>query len=156
MNALLEKYEQLSERDQLAAKIIAIAAVVGILIFGILMPINNAVNELESDVSDNRKAIVMLQEAAPQAGGNSRGKQSYRSLSDVVTRTSRSNGFSLSRIEEKKNGELQVWFDRIAFDKMISWLANLQNTYGISSSDVAISQTSEVGIVRANVRLVGQ
>ncbi len=153
MNALMQWYDDLPERDQKIVQIAAPVITVLLIIFAVILPINNAVSSLEEQVVDNKKAIVLLQSMAPQQT-SSAGKKSFSSLTNVITNTTREQGFRLDRFEEKKSGEINVWFDSIAFDKMLSWLAQLENQYGITASHISVSQTNEVGIVRANIRLI--
>ncbi len=152
MNQVMQWYDQLSERDKKVVQIAAPLAAVILVIFALVVPVINLVSELENEVKDNKKAVVFLQQQAPASTAG--GKKSFSSLTNVITNTTRQHQFQLARFEEKKNGEINVWFDEIAFDKMLEWLASLENDYGITSSYLSISQTSEVGIVRANVRLV--
>jgi len=155
MNALNEWYGQLSERDkkiiQIAAPIVALV----VLVFGLIIPINAAVSDLQKEVDANKKAVVILQAESPQ-GQAGQGKKSFSSLTNLVTNTSRQSNFKLDRFEEKNDGEISVWFDSISFDKMLNWLATLENEYGVTSSYISISQTSDAGIVRANVRLISE
>lgn len=153
MNAVIEWYQALSERDQKIFNIAVPIVAVLILIFGVVLPVNSMVSEKSQAVVDTKSAIVLLQNMAPQNRGSS-GKQSYSSLTNVITNTTRSQGFKLNRFEEKKNGEINVWFDQVNFDQMLVWLASLENQYGITTSYISVSQTNEAGIVRANVRLI--
>ena len=152
MNQIIDWYHSLSERDQKIVQIAVPVVAVAILIFGILLPINQVVSSTKEEVVSAKKAVVLLQSMAPKS--RSGGKQSFSSLTTVITNTTRQNGFKLNRFEEKKNGEINVWFDQIGFDKMLSWLAQLENQYGIVTSNISVSQTNEVGVVRANVRLI--
>ena len=152
MNAVLEWYEQLSERDQLAVNIALPIVLVILLIFAVIMPVNSLVSDMEQEVKSNRSAVVLLQQQVPQNSGNS--AKTFSSLPNLITSTTRQYGFQLDRYEEKKGGEINVWFDSISFDKMMQWLAQLENDYGVTSSFISVSQTNEVGIVRANVRLI--
>ena len=152
MNAILEWYEQLSDRDQLAVNIALPIVLLLLIIFAIIMPVNSLVSDMEQEVKSNRSAVVLLQQQVPQS--SSKSSKSFSSLPNLITSTSRQFGFQLDRYEEKKGGEINVWFDSISFDKMMQWLAQLENDYGVTSSYISVSQTNEVGIVRANVRLI--
>lgn len=152
MNAILEWYEQLSDRDQLAVNIALPIVLLLLIIFAIIMPVNSLVSDMEQEVKSNRSAVVLLQQQVPQ--NSSKSSKSFSSLPNLITSTSRQFGFQLDRYEEKKGGEINVWFDSISFDKMMQWLAQLENDYGVTSSYISVSQTNEVGIVRANVRLI--
>ncbi len=151
MNQIMEWYQSFSSRDQKIVQLAIPVVVVVIVVFGILLPVNSIVSDMQDEVKDSRKAVVMLQSMAPQ---NTSSKQKYSSLTNVITDTTRRHGFKLDRFEEKKTGEINVWFDEIAFDKMLQWLAELENQYGITTSHISVSQSSDVGIVRANVRLI--
>ncbi|NVJ49196.1 MAG: type II secretion system protein M [Gammaproteobacteria bacterium] len=152
MNALTEWYGQLSERDKKVVQIAAPISVLIIIVFAVIIPINSAVSSLRSEVADNKKAVVLLQAEAPR-GTQGGAKKSFSSLTNLVTSTTRQYNFKLDRFEEKSSSEISVWFDSVAFDQLLQWLENLDNDYGVKSSFVTISQTSETGIVRTNVRL---
>jgi general secretion pathway protein M len=153
MNALMQWYDDLSQRDQKIVQIAAPIVMVLLLVFAIILPVHHSVNRLQEQVIDHKKAITLLQTLAP-AKSTSSGRKAFSSLTNVITNTTREFGFRLDRFEEKKTGEINVWFDSIAFDKMLVWLAKLENEYGITASHISVSQTNEVGIVRANIRLI--
>ncbi len=154
MNAIIDLYNQLSERDKMMAQIGAPLLLLLIIIFALVMPVNSAVSGVNKKVESNKQAIVLLQSMSPQSSeGNKKG---FKNLTQVITSTTRQFNFRLERFEEKKNGEINVWFDQINFDQMLNWLARLENDYGITTSFISVSQTNELGIVRVNLRLITQ
>ena len=153
MNELMEKFEELSERDRNIVLALIPVVIVLLIIFAVVMPVNAMVEEAEQNVSKNKQAVNLLNKHIGSGAGASSGKRPVNSLSSIVTQTSRQANFSLSRIQEKKKDEVQVWFDSIPFDDMLNWLARIENQYGITSSNVSVSQSSDAGIVRANVKL---
>ncbi len=154
MNALLEWYESQPEREQKLIQILAPVIAVLILIFAVILPLENLVNKKQNEVERTREAVILLLQQQPQ--GQTSNKKQVTSLTNIVTNTSRQMGFKLDRFEEKKDGEINLWFDRIGFDKMVAWLARLENEYGITASYVSVSQTSDQGVVRANLRLLAE
>ncbi len=154
MNALLEWYESQPEREQKLIQILAPVIVVLMLIFAVILPLENLVNKKQNEVERTREAVILLLQQQPQ--GQTSNKKQVTSLTNIVTNTSRQMGFKLDRFEEKKDGEINLWFDRIGFDKMVAWLARLENEYGITASYVSVSQTSDQGVVRANLRLLAE
>jgi hypothetical protein len=67
MNALMQWYEELPERDQKIVHIAVPIVAVVLVIFAVILPIHNAVNELQEQVIDHKKAIVLLHSLAPQS-----------------------------------------------------------------------------------------
>ncbi len=76
------------------------------------------------------------------------------SISNLADRSATSSGIktSITKIEQGKNGT-RVDLKSVDFDRMIRWLSDLQNTYGIHAARVKVEHTSLSGAVNAEITL---
>ncbi|MEE4245258.1 MAG: type II secretion system protein GspM [Kangiellaceae bacterium] len=153
MNSITDWYLDLSDKDQLAVKIFIPLVTTLLMVFAVILPVNKAINSLETSIADNKEAIVILQNTVPQQAANSSSKSSLRT---ILINSTRQASLDIQRYEEKKDGELNVWFEQVAFDELMIWLAKLNNQSSVNTSYVSINQTKETGRVRANIRLISE
>lgn len=111
---------------------------------------NNSQRQLYSWMKNAGTEINSLKSAGGSAAARSK-NQSISSLADRSARTTGVKGF-INKIEQSKNG-VKVIFKDANFDLIINWLTDLQNKYGIISSQIKIERTKEDGAVNANITL---
>ncbi|GMR08951.1 MAG: hypothetical protein BMS9Abin26_1962 [Gammaproteobacteria bacterium] len=59
----------------------------------------------------------------------------------------------VTRIEERKRGTANLWFDKVSFDSLVIWLEKLDRTYGISVYSIVIRRLPEQGMVNVQLTL---
>lgn len=62
-------------------------------------------------------------------------------------------GNALQQAQQSDDGSVRVQFSSVSFDGLMSWLAGLQQTYGIIASDVTVTRASGPGQVDASIKL---
>jgi general secretion pathway protein M len=85
--------------------------------------------------------------------GLDRGGRSLLALADGTARDA-GLGATLQRIEPIGTGRVNLWFEGVAFDAMVSWLEGLQRQYGIRVDELSVERSVDVGTVNARVGVV--
>jgi general secretion pathway protein M len=159
MDALLRYYFGLSPRDRRIALYGGIAALM-LLILAILLPLQRHVGALEQRVAQKRDDLVWLRSMAPQlAGLQSNGPPPLReSLVVVVDRTARQAGLERALVGSQASGDggLSVRLEQTPFDGLVSWIAQLRESYGIRVDSAVIEPGNAAGTVNSTLVLHGR
>lgn len=156
MDALLQYYDRLSEREQRIALYGGIAAVI-LLILAVLLPLRHHVGEIEQRVERKRDDLVWLRSMAPQLAGlrTSAPPPLRESLVVVVDRTARQSGLERALVGSQPSGDggLNVRLEQTSFDGLIAWLSQLRENYGVHVDSAVIEAGNAVGTVNASLVL---
>jgi general secretion pathway protein M len=156
MDAILQYYAKLSERERRIAIYGGIAALL-LLILAIVLPLQRHVGALEQRVERKRDDLVWLRSMAPQlAGLRSNGPPPLReSLVVVVDRTARQSGLERALVGSQPSGDggLNVRLEQTSFDGLVSWLAQLRESYGVRVDSAVVEAGNAVGSVNASLVL---
>lgn len=150
MNELKEKYQALSEREQLLVIISAIVVIILLFYFVIWQPLSSGIAK-ESKIFEQKteelswvksQAVKVTQlKSLAGSGGNFTG-----SLPQAVNLTSSKHKIDISRMQPQ-NEELQVYVDEVEFSSVLMWLQALEKM-GVLIKQVDISEANEQGMVR--------
>jgi len=150
-----EALAALSTRERRLLLIGAIA-VVAILIFGMLIPLDRGVSHAQQRLAKKRADLGWMQSVAPQiallppatvANGES--------LLVIVDRSAREAGLAsaLSGSEPGGPGSLTVRLEKAPFDVLVGWLARLAQQNGVTVDSAVIEKTGAPGLVNASIVL---
>lgn len=148
-------YAGLDEREQKIAQGAAALFVFIILIFGILKPLSNSVAIHKKKIESRQNSVSKWKEALPVIIAN-RGQVSgggNKSLSFVVTSTTRAFRLRVSRVQEKGTDEIQVWFDNVSFNDFIGWVADIQKKHQVKIASVNIRSKDRDGLSSIDVKI---
>jgi len=156
MDALLQYYTRLSEREQRIALLGGIAAVI-LLILAIVLPLQHHVGEIQQRVERKRDDLVWLRSMAPQLAGlrNSGPPPLNESLVVVVDRTARQAGLQRSVVGSQPSGDggLNVRLEQTAFDALVTWLSQMRESYGVRVDSAVVEAGNGAGTVNASLVL---
>jgi general secretion pathway protein M len=156
MEALLRYYAGLSARDRRIALIGGVAALL-LLILAVLLPLQRHVGELAQRVEHKRDDLVWLRSMAPQLAGmrNSGPPPLHESLVVVVDRTARQSGLERALVGSQPSGDggLNVRLEQTSFDALVSWLAQLRESYGVRVDSAVVEAGNAIGTVNASLVL---
>ncbi len=85
--------------------------------------------------------------------GGASAASSSQKLSSIVTSSTRRFNLRVSRVQEKGDTEIQVWFDNVPFNDFARWVADLNNRYQVSVASVNIRSKDRNGISSIDVKL---
>jgi general secretion pathway protein M len=156
MDALLRYYSGLSPRDQRIALYGGIAAAF-LLILAVVLPLQRHVGALEQRVAQKREDLIWLRSMAPQLASlqTSGPPPLHESLVVVVDRTARQAGLERALVGSQPSGDggLSVRVEQISFDALVSWIAQLRESYGIRVDSAVVEAGTAVGTVNSSLVL---
>lgn len=155
MEQIKQWYSELQENEQKIVIAIGFVFILVIFIFGLIMPINQSVNQLESKVNKEQRVINTWQESIPKirANRNQAGGSSNQSLNSIITSSTRVFDLKVSRVQEKGDDQMQVWLDNVPFDNSLRWISMLEKRYKVKVSSINLRNKERNGLVNLDVRL---
>jgi general secretion pathway protein M len=112
---------------------------------------------MASRVAQKTADLAWMQASAPQAmaaAGVAQAGGGGESLVVLVDRTAREAGLGTSLRDQSPDGNdgLRLQIEGASFDTLVTWLANLQQQYGVSIESATIGAASP-GLVNATLSL---
>ena len=148
--------QQLSPRERwilLGGGVLAVL----LLITAIVWPLQRNVSATETRLQQKRDDLVWIRSVAPQLGSlqNARRPALNESLVVLVDRTARESGLAQSLVGSQPSGDggLNVRFEKLPFDVLVSWLSQLHQQYGVRVDSANVDLANEVGTVTATLVL---
>ncbi|WP_166259266.1 type II secretion system protein GspM [Marinobacter salicampi] len=162
LQKLVAQYDQLSQRDQKALWLMAVALLLALLYFAVWRPVagfhDNAelaherAQSLVVWMENNRAAIAQLSENRGDQKGSNR-ITSGRALMSTVTSSAREAGIALQRFEPSGENALRVWLENVPFSQVAAWLEALNTDHGILVDQAALDSSDQPGQVSARLTL---
>ncbi len=155
-------WQQLSARDRRVLIIGAGALVVILYVFGLRIPTGNAVDELQTQVRQERELVNWMEQTRReiyalrgQADPDATGDPTSRSLYSLADESARDAGLAsvLQRVEPAGDNGARVNFENIAFDELITWLARLRREHGVIADQFTVTRGADDGRVDAQLVL---
>ena len=157
MNALKAWFAGLKERERKMVLGGAVVLALLILVGGILMPLHTSVSNARAKIDAQREDLAWMEQNAAeiQAGGGSVVARVNESPIVLIDRTGREAGLSEALRGTQPNGEsgVRVQLEAAPFDKLISWLAVLEQRYGVNIESITVDRAAKPGLVNASVSL---
>ena len=130
MNALLERYKALTEREQKLVILSGVFIVIALFYFAIWSPLNNALAQQQKLLDNQQSLLVWVKDSAARAQQLRRVSGSEKnfsgSLPQAVNRTTAKHEIAISRMQPQ-NDELQIWVDQAPFNDVLEWLKSMEN-----------------------------
>ncbi|SEL57181.1 general secretion pathway protein M [Colwellia chukchiensis] len=150
-------WQQLNLREQ--RLVMAMSAVIGVFIFyGLIwQPLNENIARTKAKVARQQALLNWVEEKTDdyQVAMRSNKVKSGASLSSIITRTSRVNNITITRMQPQGE-DLQVWINEIAFNSLLSWLEQLAAREGLLVKNIDLSLTEQPGVVRVRRLQLGK
>ncbi len=136
--------------------------VLGLLIIWLLIvePVINKRADLRQEVMQLTTDHTWMQQAALEvrrrAGMQSNGQASAGiaggSVLTLIEVSANASGLkeSMERVQPEGEGA-RLWFDAVAFDALVRWLAELEQRQGLMVSQLSVDAGAEPGVVSARV-----
>jgi general secretion pathway protein M len=157
MNKLRAWYAGLQEREQRVVAVGGITVAVLILVLGILLPLHSAVSGAARRNDTNRADLKWMELNAPEV--RAAGAQMYADTGEapvvLVDRVGREAGLAAALRGTQPNGTgVRVQLEGAAFDTMVTWLATLDERYGLAIESITVDRTAQPGLVNASITFV--
>ena len=154
---MMERFKQLAPREQL---MLGIGTLLVIVIIGwsfVWSPLNNGAIDLDAEVAERSQQVVDLRRAANLNTSSAQGSilEATRSLIVLVDETARPLGLTSAFTRTNQDGAdaISVSFRDARFDRLIGWLIDLEQAYGIAIVTANFSRTGNSGLVTGQIRL---
>jgi type II secretory pathway component PulM len=137
----------------------AAAVLAALILYASLLPTLYTKNrELRQQVSQALTDAEWMRSAADKVRRLRQSQTGSRSnsvsmLTAINQSASAAFGTTIKRIEENKQGSVQIWFEHAVFDELVLWLDKLEADNGIQASLVVIDKTAYPGRVNARILL---
>ncbi|HEY4751094.1 MAG TPA: type II secretion system protein GspM [Steroidobacteraceae bacterium] len=160
MNELLAKlkawYGALQQREQRMVAGGALTLAVLILVLGVLLPLHAAVTDAVKRVASRREDYAWMQvnAAEVQSGSGMIANDTGEAPMVVVDRVGREAGLGSALKGTQPSGSgVRVQLEAASFDTLVTWLATLDQRYGLAIDSITVDRAARPGIVNANVTL---
>ncbi|MEM9838278.1 MAG: type II secretion system protein M [Pseudomonadota bacterium] len=146
---MLERFQQLSERERLL--VLVLGALIGVLIvvYGIVGPILSMRDDAAADYRQARR-LAALTEGLQPPGEES---QEDRALRSIVTELADRGGLSYTRINQTAEGGIQIDLDDVPYAPFYAWLESLSKEEDVVVSEAFIEAGDASGTLEARVSL---
>ncbi len=134
----------------------AVALMILILVMGLLLPLQSAVTDAVKRADSRREDLAWMQvnAAEVQSGGGTLLPDTGEAPMVVVDRVGREAGLGSSLKGTQPSGSgVRVQLESAPFDTLVTWLATLDQRYGLAIDSITVDRAARPGIVNANVTL---
>jgi general secretion pathway protein M len=146
-------YAGLQEREQRVVGIGAVALALLLVVGGILLPLQSAVSNAVKRTETKREDLAWMRANAAEiqgAGGVLLGAGEPPVV--VVDRVGRESGLGTSLRGTQPSGTgVRVQLEAAPFDTLITWLASLDQRYGLAVESITVDRAARPGMVNANI-----
>ena len=153
---LMSHYRALEKREQIALLSLSVFLLSVFLYMGIWLPANNYVKDSQVGHDRNLQLLTYLKSTeslARTSTGNTKGKTGGESLLSSVSRSAQSVGINPSRLQPEGSEAVSVWFDAVAFTKLMLWLERLESGQAVVVRQITIDRREKPGEVSARLVL---
>jgi len=153
MNKLRAWYAGLEERERRFVLFGAIGVLLLVIIVGVLMPLHSAVSTAVERSETKREDLAWMQVNAPAVrAAGSLPSDTGEAPVVMVDRVGRELGLASALRGTQPNGNgVRVQLEAAPFDTLITWLATLDQRYGLSIESITVDRAARPGVVNASV-----
>jgi general secretion pathway protein M len=153
MNKLRAWYAGLDERERRFVLFGAIGVLLLVIIVGVLMPLHSAVSTAVERSETKREDLAWMQVNAPAVrAAGSLPSDTGEAPVVMVDRVGRELGLASALRGTQPNGNgVRVQLEAAPFDTLITWLATLDQRYGLSIESITVDRAARPGVVNASV-----
>jgi len=164
LNELLNPFNQWLDTLEQRERYIVIAGSISLLIilFYLIIwePVTSKHEQQQLQYDSQRQLYSWMKNAGNEirslnaAGGNDISRFRNQSISSLADRSAITSGVKpfIEKIDQSKKG-VKVRLKAADFDRIVIWLTDLQNKYGIIASKVKVEKTKVKGAVDAQITL---
>ena len=154
MNKLKAWYDGLQAREQRVVGIGAVVLGALILFVGILWPLDSAVSSAVKTREMRANDLAWMRSNAPeiQSGGAVVTADTGEAPVVLVDRVGREAGLGNAlRGTQPSGAGVRVQLEAAPFDTLVTWLASLEEHYGLAIESISVDRAAKPGVVNANI-----
>jgi general secretion pathway protein M len=125
-----------------------------LVVGGILLPLQSAVSNARKRVETKREDLTWMRLNAPeiQTAGATLPVDTGEAPVVVVDRVGREAGLgSALRGTQPTGNGVRVQLEAAPFDTLVTWLATLDQRYGLAIDSITVDRAARPGVVNANI-----
>ena len=150
----------LSQRERMLVLAAGGITLIALLYIALVLPVQTLADRREARVERKSADLAWMRQVAPAvaaaaASGGADGGATGESLVVLVDRTAREAGLGGALRDQSPDGEsgLRLRLEAAAFDTLIEWLGQLQQSHGVSIEAANFDATGNPGLVNASLTL---
>ena len=151
---LLQRWQQLAERDRSALLLLIIALLLSAGYLGLWQPLQHQLGSARAQFQEQRTLLEYLTANALRAKQGALSQQASiaaAQLQTVATQSAAEAGLRIERYEQ--NGDtLSLSFNQVAYPALLRWLGRLQ-AQGVQVQDINLSRNASDNELLANLSL---
>ena len=154
MNTLRAWYAGLQQREQRVVAIGGVVVAILIVALGILLPLQSAVSKGAARNATKRADLAWMQVNAPEirAAGGQLTADTGEAPVVLVDRVGREAGLGSALRGTQPNGTgVRVQLEAAPFDTLVTWLATLDERYGLAIETITVDRAARPGVVNASI-----
>lgn len=155
MNKLRDWYAQLQSREQRMVAFGGVVLAIVILFGGLLLPLQSAVSGAAARNEAKRADLEWMRANVAEIRASSNDSIPADSGDPpvvVVDRVGRAAGLTDSLRGTQPNGNgVRVQLEGAPFDTVVTWLATLDQRYGLGIESITIDRTVKPGLINASI-----
>jgi len=142
-----------TEREQQVTIFSVLVIFIAALYFLLWLPFANDLAANQARLKKTEQTLQWVETNATKlinagVGGNKKSSRK-KNLSQLINSTAKSNKIDISRIQNGK-GKVDVWINKVEFDKFVKWTTALQNQYQVHIKSVDLTRDNEQGLIKVN------
>jgi general secretion pathway protein M len=160
MNELRQWLAGLGPRERNLVYLAAGLAAIALVYLALVMPLTAASSKRAARIEQKSLDLAWMRQVAPQvaaaaAAGDGANSGSSESLVVLVDRTGRQAGLGNAIRDQSPSGDLglRLRLESASFDTLVTWLASLQQQYGVSVDAATVDAAGAPGLVNASITL---
>lgn len=154
MDAFKAWWNEASVRDQLALVVLGAAFVIFVLFYLVLDPISSMRADQEQRVASQRAAYARVEGLATRwkqhQSSSSKQGQNF-GIEKVVESSFSKHGLRVSGFDASGRSGIRVRFEMISYEKLVTWVHDLEVVQGLRMKDVSVAGTPSPGMVSASI-----
>lgn len=158
MNELKQKFQALTEREQILVLVSSVIVGFGLFYFALWQPLVNGIEREKKQVESQTETLTWVKGQsvkATQLRSLTGGKGQFSgSLPQAVNLTSSRHNITISRMQPQ-NDELQVWVDEANFNNVLAWLQAMEKM-GVLIQQVDITESGTPGMIKVRRLQLGK
>jgi general secretion pathway protein M len=158
MNELKQKFQALTEREQILVLVSAVIVGLMLFYFALWQPLVNGIDREKALLERQTETLVWVEGQALKAAqlrAFTAGKGQFSgSLPQAVNLTSSRHSITISRMQPQ-NDELQVWVDEANFNNVLAWLQAMEKM-GVLIQQVDITESGAPGMIKVRRLQLGK
>ncbi len=151
-----QRFNQMEARERTALIVLAVFVIVLMLYFAVWSPVQGYYEDSlrERDEQSSLLGYMQASEArARAAAADSKPAGQGQPLISLVASVSRQIGISPDRLQPEGTDAVSVWFENVAYEKLMNWVLQLEQNHSISVRQISIDRQDRSGMVSVRVVL---